>query len=251
LRHNGSVLFADFSPDGRQAVTAGADGTVRMWELAGAPEIETERGPPAPPRLNSPDGRRSLRYGEGGTSVEVLDVATGWPVGPPLRHGSHVTHAAFSSDGRLVVTASDDNTARVWDAARGAPLLPPLEHQGTVLDAAFSPDDRRLITAGEDHSARVWDVGTGEPLTPPLRHPVAVARAYFGSDDQAFTVGQDGVVRSWDLTPDDRPAATLLLLAQVLSGSRMDPTYGLVPLDRVGLRSAWRRPHTGPAGTGP
>jgi WD40 repeat protein len=163
-----------------------------------------------------------------------------------------VTRAAFNSDGRLIVTASDDNTARVWDAARGVPLLAPLEHKGTVLDAAFSPDDRRLITASEDHSARVWDVATGEPLTPPLRHPVAVARAYFGSDgNRAFTVGGDGVVRYWDLTPDDRPDATLLLLAQVLSGRRMDPTYGLVPLDGDSLRSAWRQLQAGPAAAGP
>jgi WD40 repeat protein len=251
LRHNGSVVFADFSRDGRQVVTAGADGTVRLWELAGAPEMGAEKGPAALAAHTSPDGRRSLKYGEGPT-VEILDVATGVPLGPPLRHGSRVTHAAFSSDGRMVVTASDDNTARVWDAARGVPLLDPLEHKGTVLDAAFSPDDRRLITAGEDHSARVWDVGTGELLTPPLRHPVAVARAYFGSDgNRAFTVGQDGVVRSWDLTPDDRPDATLLLLAQVLSGLRMDPTYGLVPLDGDSLRSAWRQLQEGPAAAGP
>ena len=68
---------------------------------------------------------------------------------------------------------------------------------------------------------------------------------------QAFTVGQDGVVRSWDLTPDDRPDATLLLLAQVLSGLRMDPTYGLVPLDGDSLRSAWRQLQASPAAAGP
>jgi WD40 repeat protein len=150
------------------------------------------------------------------------------------------------------VTASDDNTALVWDAARGVPLLHPLKHKGTVLDVAFSPDDHRLITASEDRSARVWDVGTGEPLTPPLRHSVAVARAYFGSDgNRAFTVGQDGVARSWDLTPDDRPDTTLLLLAQVLSGLRLDPTYGFVPLGGDSLRSAWRQLQAGPAAAGP
>jgi WD40 repeat protein/serine/threonine protein kinase len=253
LRHNGSVVFADFSRDGQRVVTAGADGTVRLWELAAAPdETGAEKRPAASAATTSPDGRRSLKYGGGGSTVEILDVATGAPLGPPLRHGSRVTRAAFSSDGRLIVTASDDNTARVWDAARGVPLLAPLEHKGTVLDAAFSPDDRYLITAAEDHSARVWDVATGEPLTPPLKHPVAVARAYFGSDDnRAFTVGQDGVVRSWDLTPDDRPDATLLLLAQVLTGRRMDPTYGLVPLDGDSLRSAWRQLQAGPAAAGP
>jgi serine/threonine protein kinase/WD40 repeat protein len=251
LRHNGTIVFADFSPDGRQVVTVGADSAVRLWELAEAPQMRAEKEHIPSAASTSPDGRWTLKYGEGPT-VEILDVATGVPIGPPLRHGSRVTRATFSFDGRLVVTASDDNTARLWDAARGVPLMHPLKHKGTVLDAAFSPDDRRLITAGEDHSARVWDVGTGEPLTPPLRHPVAVVRAYFGSNgNRAFTVGQDGEVRSWDLTPDDRPDATILLLAQVLSGLQMDPTHGLVPLDGDSLRSAWRQLQVGPAAAGP
>jgi len=73
-------------------------------------------------------------------------------------------------DGTRVVTASQDNTARVWDAATGTPVTRPLEHQATVRSAAFSPDGTRVVTASYDKTARVWDAATGKPVTHPLEH---------------------------------------------------------------------------------
>jgi WD40 repeat protein len=43
-----------------------------------------------------------------------------------MRHDSVVFHAAFSRDGRRIVTASQDETARVWDAVAATPIGPPL-----------------------------------------------------------------------------------------------------------------------------
>jgi serine/threonine protein kinase len=73
-----------------------------------------------------------------------------------LKHGASVYHAVFSPDGRWIVTASDDKTARVWDAATGQPRTPPLRHQDIVRHAAFSPDGRWLLTTSYDKTARVW-----------------------------------------------------------------------------------------------
>ena len=64
-----------------------------------------------------------------------------------------VYHAAFSPDGRRVVTASRDQTARVWDAELGQPVTPPMKHGGPVSHAAFSPDGRRVVTASWDKTA--------------------------------------------------------------------------------------------------
>lgn len=77
-----------------------------------------------------------------------------WPVAPApgeplsLEHGSWVTAAQFSGDGRYVVTASYDRTARVWLAQTGQAVTPPLRHGHAVWRASFSPDGRYVLTAG-------------------------------------------------------------------------------------------------------
>jgi hypothetical protein len=81
-------------------------------------------------------------------------------VGQPLRHEDLVNSAAFSPDGKWVVTASD-KTARVWEAASGKEMGQPLRHDDRVNSAAFSPDGKWVVTASRDKTARVWEVLIG------------------------------------------------------------------------------------------
>ena len=67
--------------------------------------------------------------------------------------------AAFSPDGKRIVTASFDKTARIWDAASGKPIGEPLTgHADVVRSAAFSPDGGRIVTASYDKTARIWKI---------------------------------------------------------------------------------------------
>ena len=80
-----------------------------------------------------------------------------------------VSSAAFSPDGKRIVTASADKTARLWDAETGKPIGEPLTgHKDAVLSAAFSPDGKRIVTASDDKTARLWDAETGKPIGEPL-----------------------------------------------------------------------------------
>ncbi len=284
LRHAERIWWASFSPDGRRVVTASADNTAQVWDA----EAGTKVGQPLKHDNDltlaefSPDGSRVLTASRDNTA-RLWDPITGRPHSPPLRHTGYVMYAAFSSDGRHVVTASDDHTARVWDVVTGKPLVLPMRNKSSVMHAIFSPDGRHLATAGLDSTAMVWDAGTGEPVTPPLKQGGVVRAVSFSpdgklllttSDDKRVRVWDagtgvpvspplrhDGWVRHaifspdgkrvitatstqkitlWDLPRDDRPVPDLLLLAQLLSDSRLDPTSGLVPCDPSTLKRAWQ-----------
>ena len=91
-------------------------------------------------------------------------------------HESPVDAAAFSPDGKIVLTGGDDATARLWDAATGRPIGQPIRHEGVVTSVAFSPDGRTILTGSMDKTARLWDAATGQPVGSPSRMGEHVVR---------------------------------------------------------------------------
>jgi hypothetical protein len=91
------------------------------------------------------------------------------PAAPPIRHPGPVEIARFSPDGRLVLTASRDNTARLSDALTSLTIAT-VRHKDRIFSALFSPDGACFVTASTDGTARIWSATNRAPLTPPLRH---------------------------------------------------------------------------------
>ena len=91
-------------------------------------------------------------------------------------------------DGKRIVTASADKTARLWNAdGTGAPLELSNHESALVAGApggggAFSPDGTRLVTISNDEAIRVGNAdGSGEPLI--LRAPELAAWSVAFSPD--------------------------------------------------------------------
>jgi WD40 repeat protein/tRNA A-37 threonylcarbamoyl transferase component Bud32 len=249
LLHHGSVNGVALSADGRHVLTFSSDTTARLWDVSPALTGIIAKNPdshcPDPAEAAkgvgalSPDGRLRAKA-EAGNMARVYDARTGKPVSPPLEHSSFVVYLAFSPDGTVLGTTSDDNTGRLWDPRSGRLLVPPLTHQATVRHLAFSPDASLVATGSDDATARVWDAHTGEPLTPPLPHPGAVRSVEFGKDGwTVHTVTFEDVRRRWTLARDDRPAAELTRLAELLASGRLDQDRGFLPLEVERLRTLW------------
>ena len=242
LQHQGTLIFVAFGHHDKLLLTAEGN-ALRVWELdmASAPK----HFPPFNPSSSafkeaaSPDGRYCVVVDD--DVAQIRDATTKQPIGPPLKHASTIFYAAFSPDSRLVVTTSEDNTARIWKVTTGELLTAPLVHDGDVLFAVFSPDGKQIVTTSQDRTARLWDVATGEPLSPPWVHDEQVVLASFSPDGlQVFTRDNAGWMRTWDIRPDLRSAEILQLWAQVLSGSHFVEGRRGVPLESEGLFKVWQ-----------
>ncbi|WP_076401501.1 nSTAND1 domain-containing NTPase [Insolitispirillum peregrinum] len=127
-------------------------------------------------------------------------------------HEDRVTAASFSPDGKKVLTASYDGTARVWDLSSSPPTAISLNgHKSAVGAASFSPDGRRVVTASDDNTARVWDLSAQTPTAIVLKgHTGDVTAASFSPDGRrVLTASYDQTARVWDLS--DLTLASLVL----------------------------------------
>ena len=142
--------------------------------------------------------------------------------------------ASFSPDGRTVVTASFDNTARLWDAASGKELQR-LTHDGAVDAASFSPDGRTVVTVSFN-AARLWDAVSGRELHR-LTHDGAVKAASFSPDGRTVvTASHDKTARLWDISflyaPDDVEPDRLRAWVLVRTGQDFTADGTLRPLSK-------------------
>jgi WD40 repeat protein len=120
LDHSGEVNDAAFRPDGKVFLTASFQ--LRLWDTATSKELEPTFAVQVSQAAFGPDAKTILARLVGDDVARLFDAETGKSIGSALRHQSQVSQAWFSPDGMLVLTASDDCTARLWDAATGLPV---------------------------------------------------------------------------------------------------------------------------------
>src|SRR5207249_1304588 len=95
--------------------------------------------------------------------VKALD-ATSEQDGVALSAESEFFAAAFSLDGKYLVTGGREYTVKIWDVETRELLHTLRGHNGDVYTVAFSPDGRWVASAGEDSTVKVWDGRTGDLL---------------------------------------------------------------------------------------
>jgi WD40 repeat protein len=168
------IWLPAFHPDGRLLLLPGAGGKVYEAEKGRTVyEVKLRRGRGLRQIVFSPDGRRvalveqtaSLGPGEVSVNdpgvVHVCDAATGRLLRTLQGHARDIRCAAFSPDGRYLVTGSADRTARVWDADTGKELGTQRGHRARITAVAFTPTGRLALSADADSKVRVWDRGAG------------------------------------------------------------------------------------------
>ncbi|KAI9915021.1 hypothetical protein PsorP6_007945 [Peronosclerospora sorghi] len=175
-----------FSPDGRMLVTGSKDGFIELWDT------------------NKCTLRKDLAYqakvGLMGSSppLEIAHV-------PPLlcdefmMHDSSVTAVAFSRDGHVLATGSQDGQVKVWKVASGQCLRRfDRAHGDGITSLVLARDGTQVLTGSLDHLVRIHGLKSGQTLKEFRGHDSYVTQALFSSDEsRVLSTSSDGTLKIW------------------------------------------------------
>ena len=157
----------------------------------------------------SPDGERMASVA-GDVSFKLFDARTGKSVGkrPSLfsafgnknrEHTTKIRDVDFSSDSKLIATASEDTNIKLRNGTTGRIFRTLSGHTETVSSVEFSPDCKLLLSGSYDRTLRLWDVAEGKEVKQLTGHNGLVKCVAWSPSGKEFaSASTDKTVRIWN-----------------------------------------------------
>ncbi|MFN0125574.1 MAG: protein kinase domain-containing protein [Verrucomicrobiales bacterium] len=231
LLHQDSLRSAHLSPDGARALTVSWE-SARVWNAANGQlvailsehrdSVQLKQRSLDAVRIERAEADRSLGHHEA-----KLDPAPGAPINVLSNHAGRINAAEFSSDGTRVVTASDDQTARVWELLGTLEPPPP-----------WFPNLLRIVASGTlnaDGEIEALPAAEWARLSEDVRRSAASDLTRYGEIARYYvTVGHEKPVRPGAKVTSRQAADALILpgatLLQLERAYALDPAHPLIQI---------------------
>ena len=225
--HLGLVSRVAFTPDGKTLVSAGHDGTVRVWDIATRRErllIDQFQGNVRGLAL-SPDGTTvytgEMIPGLKGTA-QAWDLATGRLLGAPANYDHGIEDLTVSPDGRTLATTSRDQTIRLWDLPMFTPQAS-FDAQGPFAsDLAFNTDGTSLAAVYDDKTLRLFDLPTLRPRYQIKTDAPSFLQLAIAPDGSTLATTDSNRLRLWRLA-DGSPLASMPEIGEHIFAIQFSP----------------------------
>ncbi|MFZ0548063.1 MAG: protein kinase, partial [Candidatus Promineifilaceae bacterium] len=147
----------------------------------------------------NPDG--TILAAGSGIGVWLYDIANLEPITLLEGHIAPVRAVAWSPDGHLLASASDDSSIKIWDVDSNQEIHMLTGHHGSVKTVVWSPDGHYLASGGEDNLVYIWDVESEEAIIALEGHggPIRMVSWPHGDSDRIATASEDGTAVVWDV----------------------------------------------------
>jgi WD40 repeat protein len=210
--HFSGVSDVAVTRDGRRAVSASRDRTLRVWNLETGREVRMLAGHTAEvwSVALTPDGRRAVSTSADHT-LKLWDLETGQILRTFEGHLQFrdtksarmllaVTDVAVLPNEEKAISASQDKTLKVWDLESGRALLTLEGHSDGIRRLAVTPDGTRVVSASDDRTLKVWDLRTGHYTATLVGHSDRVSGVAVTADGKrTVSASFDRTLKVWDL----------------------------------------------------
>ncbi len=194
--HDAYVMNLARHPQAEEFLSASEDATLKRWSMDGT-LLQTYSHDTAVLAAGWHSNGQEILTGTG-TGELYRWAVDGTLINRWNGHSAPVRGIAYSPDGKLFASVSNDSTVKLW-GADGA-LLHTMKHDAVVWQVAFSHDGTRLVTGSADQTAKIWRTD-GTLLSTLDGHQSALWGVAFSPDDTVVaTASLDNTVKLW--TPD-------------------------------------------------
>ena len=218
LGHTHAVKSVAFSPDGQILASGSWDKTIKLWNVNTGREICTIDGhqlkvnsvafSPQGQLLASASYDRTIRLWQipalGSSQREFENRPCYSLLGTLSGHAWAVLTVAFSPDGQILATGSDDNTIKLWEVNTGQLICTLVGHSWSVVAVAFTADGETLLSASCDKTVKLWRVSTAEEIVTLSGHVDSVSAVAVSKVTQLIASGsRDKTIKLWQLVDRD------------------------------------------------
>lgn len=210
------LTSAAWSSDGTKIVAGSMTGVLRIYDVSSIPDTLTMLQPerqfqahhgritgvswsPNDTLIVSSADDRTVKGWKSNTEEQIFATRT--------EGVETISRSAFSPDGQLFATGSDELAAEIRNSSNGERLIA-LRHAQVVTSAAWSPDGTQLLTASEDGVVRIWAINTTkvvQVLYQGVAPPKVITNANWSSSGRSVVgASRDGLSRIWDASSASR-----------------------------------------------
>jgi eukaryotic-like serine/threonine-protein kinase len=195
--------YAALSPDGQILAVGSSHGTITFFDAKTGVRMATNAHAFASDFMLafSPNGKllasAGIQFESEEPAPKIWDTTTHKMVAAPAGHTDLIIVAAFTPDGKTLVTCGADDSIKFWDTTTWKEIPPSLGHKEYVSALALSPNGRRLATVCSDGTMKIWNVATRRELAS-LKLGLYGLLIRFSPDGQTLLAGDGGAtLRLW------------------------------------------------------
>lgn len=132
--------------------------------------------------------------------ARVWSIETGEELVTLQDHSGPIWHAAFSPDGKRIVTGSFDKTMVHHDSYLGEASKVFNERGSGINTLVYSPDGELVAGACAEGGVKIWNVKTDQFVAEFLGHEEKVKSVYFTPDsEEVLSASDDGTIRKYNV----------------------------------------------------